>query len=157
MKHKTFKIIYSGLIAGFVSEGLLGFLFTSPFIRSFLYNPDLQSPAFLDVTSHRVVSLPITISGLIILSIIHAWLYTVFLKSIPGKTWLNKGLFWGFTIWIMYWIFQEWFIYHTLLGEPLILVLLELMLLLLGSLVEGLIISKFLFTKDETNQSDLLA
>ena len=151
MKNKTFKIIYSGLIAGFVSEAILGFLFTSSFIRSFLYDPNLQSPVFLDVTSHRVVSLPITITGLIILSIIHAWLFTVFFKSIPGKTWLSKGLFWGFTIWLMYWIFQEWFIFHTLLGEPIMLVLLELTLLLLGSLVEGLIISKLLYTKDETN------
>jgi hypothetical protein len=44
----------------------------------------------------------------------------------------------------MFWLFQEWFIYHTLLGEPLILNLLELSILLLGSLVEGAIIAFFL-------------
>ena len=40
-----------------------------------------------------------------------------------------------------YWVFQEWFIYHALLGEPILLNLLELTLLLLGSLAEGLVIS----------------
>ena len=150
MKNKAIKIVYSGLIAGFVSEGILGFLFTSKFIRSFLYDPTLQSPQFLEVTSNRVVSLPITISGLIVLSIIHAWLFTILQKSIPGNTWIKKGLFWGLTIWLMYWVFQEWFIFYTLLGEPLLLVSLELSLLLVGSIVESLIISKFLYEKDRT-------
>lgn len=149
MNNKILKIIYSGLIAGFLSECLLGFLFTSKFIRSFLYDPQLQSSQFLEVTSHRVVSLPVTIIGLIVLSIIHAWLFTVFQKALPGTTWLKKGLFWGLTVWLMYWVFQEWFIFHTLLGEPLMLVCLELSLLLLGSMVEGLIISKFLFEKTD--------
>jgi hypothetical protein len=47
----------------------------------------------------------------------------------------------------MFWLFQEWFIYQTLLGEPLILNLLELSILLLGSLVEGAIIAFFLSTE----------
>jgi hypothetical protein len=61
--------------------------------------------------------------------------------SIPGRTWVKKGLFWGMAIWAMFWVFQEWFIYHTLFGEPIILNLLELAVLLAGSLVEGLVIS----------------
>ncbi len=44
----------------------------------------------------------------------------------------------------MYWVFQEWFIYHTLLREPLLLNLLELNLLFIGSVAEGLIIAKLL-------------
>jgi hypothetical protein len=39
----------------------------------------------------------------------------------------------------LYWVFQEWLIYHTLLQEPLMLNLLELTLLLAGSLVEGIV------------------
>jgi hypothetical protein len=46
----------------------------------------------------------------------------------------------------MYWLFQEWFIYNTLLGEPLILNLLELVILAVGSTVEGIVIS-FLLVK----------
>ena len=71
---KTIKIIFAGLLAGFVSEAVLGLLFTSSLVRSILYNPQWQSPLFIEVTSNRVVSLPVTIAGLVILSIIHAWL-----------------------------------------------------------------------------------
>lgn len=46
---------------------------------------------------------------------------------------------------LMYWLFQEWFIYHTLLHEPILLNLLEPAILLVGSLVEGLIIAWFLY------------
>ena len=47
----------------------------------------------------------------------------------------------------MFWVFQEWFIYHTLLNEPLILNALNLRILLIGSFVEGLIIA-FIFKKE---------
>jgi hypothetical protein len=79
--------------------------------------------------------------GLVVLSIIHAWLFYILMSAVPGKTWVKKGLFWGFVIWLMYWVFQEWFIYHTLLLEPIALNLFELAILLAGSLVEGLIIA----------------
>lgn len=49
----------------------------------------------------------------------------------------------------MYWVFQEWFVYHTLLLEPLLLNLLELVILLIGSIIEGLIISWFLYYEKE--------
>ena len=41
----------------------------------------------------------------------------------------------------MYWVFQEWFIYRTLLHEPWRLVAVELAVLLAGSLVEGVVIA----------------
>jgi len=142
VRNNTVKIIYSGLIAGFISEGILGALFMSPPVQKILYNPDIQSKLFLDITPTRDL-LP-SIAGIVILSIAHSWLFTIFQESIPGQTWVRKGLFWGFTIWIMFWVFQEWFIYHTLFQEPILLNLLELTILLSGSLVEGLIISKLL-------------
>lgn len=145
-KQKTIKIIYVGLIAGFISEGILGALFMSPPVQSVLYNAEWQSELFIEITPTR--DLFKSVLGLIILSIAHSWLYDVFKPSIPGETWLKKGIFWGFTIWLMYWVFQEWFIYHTLLREPLLLNLLELTLLFIGSAVEGLIISKFLFNEN---------
>ena len=145
MRNNIVKIIYSGLIAGFISEGILGALFMSPPVQNILYNPDIQSKLFLDITPTR--DLLLSIAGIVILSIAHSWLFTIFQKCIPGQTWVRKGLFWGFTIWIMFWLFQEWFIYHTLLQEPILLNLLELAILLVGSLVEGLIISRFLFKK----------
>lgn len=150
MKSKTFKIIYAGLLAGFVSEGFLGGVFMSQPIQKILYNPNWQSKLFLDVTPTR--DLFPSVAGIVVLSIIHSWLFTIFQKSIPGRNWINKGLFWGLTIWLMYWVFQEWFVYHTLLQEPILLTLVELMILLPGSFIEGLIISKVLFER-QANES----
>lgn len=151
MKSKILKIIYSGLTAGCISEGILGALFMSPPVQGLLYDPDIQSKLFIDVTRTRNL-LP-SIIGMIVLSSTHSWFFSLFQKSIPGNTWVKRGLFWGFTIWLMYWVAQEWFIYHTLLGEPLLLNMVELAILLAGSLVEGLIISRFLFRNTEAADS----
>lgn len=143
MKSKAFKIIYSGLIAGFVSEGFLGGIFSSPPVQKILYNPNWQSQIFLEVTPTR--DLFSSVAGIVVLSIAHSWLFVIFQNSMPGTNWVKAGLFWGFTIWLMYWVFQEWFIYHTLLQEPILLNLVELTILLVGSFIEGIIISKFLY------------
>ena len=147
MKNTPAKILVAGLVGGFIGNGVLGALFSSPPAQSILYNPEWQSQMFIDITPKR--NIPISVAGLVVLSIIHAWLFDVLKASIPGETWLRKGLFWGLTIWLMYWLFQEWFIYHTLLGEPLLLNFLELSILLLGSLVEGVIIATFLARKEQ--------
>lgn len=136
------KILLAGLAGGLAGNALLGGLFCSPPVESLLYDPARQSALFIEITSKR--DIPVSVAGLVILSVIHAWLFSVFRPAIPGHTWLQKGLFWGFTIWAMYWLFQEWFVYHTLLGEPLLLNLLELGLLLLGCLAEGTVIAFFL-------------
>ncbi|CAG1013479.1 hypothetical protein [Geobacter sp.] len=143
------KIVVAGLVGGFIGNGVLGALFSSPPIQTILYNPELQSQLFIAITPKR--NIPVSVAGLVILSIIHAWLFSVLMPSLPGKTWLKKGLFWGLTIWLMYWLFQEWFIYNTLLGEPLILNVLELTILILGSLVEGIVIAFFLARKPSVN------
>ena len=143
--NKSLRIIIAGLIGGFIGEGIMGGLFMSTPINSILYNPEIQSQLFIEITPDRDLFKSIT--GMVVLSIAHAWFYSIFIQSIPGKTWIKKGLFWGFTIWLMYWVFQEWFIYHTLLNEPILLNLLELTILLLGSLAEGIIIAWFLKTQ----------
>ncbi len=142
MQRETVKIIVAGLGGGFIGNGVLGALFSSPPVQAILYNPEWQSRLLIEITPQR--NIPLSVAGLVVLSIIHAWLFSVFKASIPGQNWLRKGLFWGLAIWSMYWLFQEWFIYNTLLGEPLLLNLLELGILLAGSLVEGLIIAFFL-------------
>ena len=137
MRNNALKVVTAGLLGGFIGNGVLGALFSSPPIQSILYNPEWQSQLFIEITLKR--NIPISVTGLVILSIIHAWLFSVLMPSIPGRTWLKKGLFWGLVIWLLYWLFQEWFIYNTLLGEPLILNALELAILILGSLVERII------------------
>jgi len=135
------KILVAGLVGGLMGNGVLGALFSSPPIQAILYNPEWQSQVFMEITPKR--NIPVSVGGLVILSIIHAWLFSVLMPSIPGKTWWKKGLFWGLAIWLVYWLFQEWFIYNTLLGEPLFLNPLELTILILGSLVEGIVIAFF--------------
>lgn len=139
IKVGTLKVLVAGLVGGFIGNGVLGAIFSSPSIQSILYSPELQSQLFIEITPKR--NIPVSVAGLVVLSIIHAWLFSILAPSIPGKTWLKKGLFWGLAIWSMYWLFQEWFIYNTLLGEPLLLNILELTILMMGSLVEGAIIS----------------
>lgn len=131
--------IVAGLVGGFIGNGVLGALFSAPLIKSILYNPTIQSQLFIDLTPNR--NIPVSVTGLVLLSAIHGWLFAVLRPAIPGVNWIQKGLFWGFSIWAMYWLFQEWFIYHTLLQEPLLLNLFELVILLTGSVIEGLIIS----------------
>lgn len=139
---RTGKVVLAGLAGGFFGNGILGALFSSPPVKAALYDPKLQSQLFIDITPTR--NIPVSVAGLVVLSVIHSWLFELLKPSIPGRSWVGKGLFWGFAIWAMYWLFQEWFVYHTLLKEPLILNLLELALLLAGSLVEGLIIAAIL-------------
>jgi hypothetical protein len=145
MKTASWKVAFAGLLGGFIGNGVLGALFSAPPIRNILYDPTIQSRLFIEVTSQR--NIPVSVAGLVVLSLIHAWLFAVLLAAIPGRTWVRKGAFWGLVIWLMYWVFQEWFIYHTLLGEPWRLNLLELAVLLLGSVVEGVLIA-FVLARD---------
>ena len=151
-KNRVAKILVAGLAGGFLGNGVLGVLFSSTPIHSILYNPEWQSQLFMEVTPKR--NIPVSVAGLVILSIIHAWLFSVLMPSIPGRTWAKKGLFWGLTICLMYWLFQEWFIYNTLLGEPLLLNVLELIILMLGSLVEGTVIAFFLARKPQVARGE---
>jgi len=137
---KALRSAAAGLAGGFAGNALLGALFSSPPVRAVLYDPARQSALFRELTPQR--DIPVSVAGLVMLSVIHGWLYALLRPSIPGATPLRKGLFWGLVIWAMYWLFQEWFIYHTLLQEPLLLCLLELAILLAGSLLEGVVIAK---------------
>jgi len=145
LKNNFWKIVLAGLAGGFLGNGVLGVAFSLPALHALLYDPALQSKLFIEITLRR--DIPVSVGGLVILSVIHSWLFSVFAPSIPGASWVRKGLFWGLAIWLMFWVFQEWFIYHTLLAEPVALNLLELVILLAGSLVEGLVIAFVLARK----------
>jgi hypothetical protein len=68
---KYIRVIFSGLIGGFIGEGIMGGLFMSPPINSILYDPSIQSQLFIEITPERDVFKSIT--GMIVLSITHAW------------------------------------------------------------------------------------
>ncbi|MBI3345193.1 MAG: hypothetical protein HY028_10135 [Gammaproteobacteria bacterium] len=149
------RIVIAGLAGGLVGNGVLGVIFTSPPVHALLYDPALQSALFIELTPQR--NIPLSVAGLVVLSIVHAWLFQILQPSIPGKNWVGKGMFWGGVIWVMYWLFQEWFIYHTLLGEPWLLNFLELAILLIGSTVEGLIIAYILGRSSSAQKSEVLS
>lgn len=140
MQTTYIRAILAGWIGGFLGNGLLGAIFSSPLAKAILYDPNVQSQLFLNVTPQRNIA--VSVIGLIVLSGIHGILYACLSPSIPGRNWLMKGVLWGTMIWASYWLFQEWFIYITLLGEPLLLAILELVVLLAGSLLEGVVIAK---------------
>ena len=103
MKAVLWKVVLAGLVGGFVGNVVLGALFSSPPVQKILYDPVIQSRLFIEITPQRNIRL--SVAGLVVLSIIHAWLFMVFLPSIPGRTWFKKGAFWGLTIWLMFWVF----------------------------------------------------
>jgi hypothetical protein len=139
---RWWRAAIAGWVGGFAGNALLGLLFTSPPIVAALYNPQWQSRLFLDLAPTRDVL--VSVVGLVALSGMHGCLYELVRASIPGRTWLRKGIVWGFVLWALYWLPQEWFIYVTLLREPLALAGLELVILALGSLIEGIIIARIL-------------
>jgi hypothetical protein len=136
---KAGRTAAAGLAGGLAGNAILGLAFSSAPLQALLYDPALQSALFIEVARGR--DIPTSVAGLVILSIVHAWLYGLLAPSMPGAGRIAKGLFWGLAIWLMYWVFQEWFIYKTLLHEPWPLVAVELAVLLAGSLVEGLVIA----------------
>ncbi len=140
------RAVMAGWLGGFAGNGLLGVIFSSAWIRQVLYDPTVQSQLFITLTTQRNIA--VSVIGLIVLSGIHGLLFAVLRPSIPGNGWLRKGIWWGVAIWASYWLFQEWFIYITLLGEPISLAVFELAILFLGSLLEGVVISRLLVQRE---------
>lgn len=139
MRQSFGHAVLAGWVGGFVGNVLLGVLFSSPWITAALYHPAWQSQLFLEITPQRNVA--VSVVGLIALSGLHGALFHQLAPAIPGRSWLAKGLIFGSGIWAIYWLFQEWFIYVTLLKEPILLAFLELAILLCGSLLEGAVIA----------------
>lgn len=139
MKHSSLRFVIAGLIAAFAANGLLGVIFSSSIVQAILYDPQQQSELFLNITPTR--NIPVSVAGLVALGGLHGYLFWLLENSIPGRLRWQRGAVWGVIIWASYWLAQEWFIYITLLKEPLHLALFELLILLAGSVVEGILIS----------------
>ncbi len=46
MKTGSWKVAFAGLLGGFIGNGVLGALFSSPPLRKILYDPAIQSQLF---------------------------------------------------------------------------------------------------------------
>jgi hypothetical protein len=75
MKINYGRAIIAGLLGEFIGNEVLGALFSTPVIKSILYNPALQSKLFIDITPNR--DIPVSVMGLVLLSAIHGWLFAV--------------------------------------------------------------------------------
>jgi hypothetical protein len=139
------KILISSFIAGFIAEGFMGAAFSGGPARSILYDPDIQSRLFIEITPTR--NLAYSIFGLLVWSSFHGFVFKRFLPLIPGSNQIQKGIFFGIGIWFFYWLPQEWFMFHTLIREPILLCLLELCILIIGSIIQGVILALFIKEK----------
>ena len=128
------KIVLGGLAAGFLSNAVIGFVMTRKQIHALLTSPTRNSATYVDVTAK--INLPVAISGLVALSVIHAWDFTVLSPSLPGDTWAIHGLAFGGLIWLFFWLFQEWFSFRNLLKVPLAISALRLCVLAGGAAIE---------------------
>lgn len=130
-----FRTILVGLVAGFVSQGVMGALFLNPWIQPLLYDPTWQSRLYREITPLR--DLVPSIVGLVVWGVVPALLHR---RLAPTTAPWVAGLATGAWIWALYWLPQEWFVYVTLLGEPLPLAGVELLLAAVGCAVQGLIL-----------------
>ena len=53
----------AGWAGGFAGNALLGALFSSPFVRRVLYDPEVQSQVFISLTSQRDIA--VSVAGLV--------------------------------------------------------------------------------------------
>ena len=114
-----------------------------PLVEVIGTHPELRPGLTAQVHIHveRQPEQPAAVAGLVVLSGVHGALLLLLRRDAAPAAWVRHGLRLGFVIWATYWLFQEWFIYVTLLQEPLSLAGVELLLLLAGSLVEGTVIA----------------
>lgn len=64
MKNNAVKIIVAGLVGGFIGNGVLGALFSSPPVHSVLYNSEWQSQLFIDMILRRSETYPYPLRAL---------------------------------------------------------------------------------------------
>lgn len=81
------RVVVAGLIGGFVGNGVLGILFSSTPVQRILYDPALQGRLFLEVTPQR--NIPESVAGLVVLRVIHGWVFAIVEPAAPGKTWID--------------------------------------------------------------------
>lgn len=130
------RVVLVGLLAGFVSQGVMGALFMNPWSQSLLSDPGLQSSLYRELSALR--PLVPSIVGLVVWGIVPAVLHHRL--ATPGS-WAKAGLVTGAWVWVLFWLPQEWFMYVTLIGEPLPLAALELVFAAVGCAVQGLILA----------------
>jgi len=146
---KPTRVIVAGVLGGlagslavFVLFRLIGFEYWG-----ILLNPEYQSPKLIKVWT-EIEPIPLAVNhpgvmtlGFIVLSVLHAFVYTKVRQGIPGEGW-KKGLSFGLLIWLFSYVFFEFFTPWNMFGEPVALVGLELLFWIGVAFSEGVVIAK---------------
>ena len=143
------RIIAAGVFGGIAASlavlilfRLIGFEYWG-----ILTNPEYQSPKLIKVWT-EIEPIPLAVNhpaiitlGFILLAVIHAFVFSVIKPGIPGEGW-KKGLSFGLMIWLFSYVFFEFFTPLNMFGEPVSLVILELVFWIPVALAEGVVIAK---------------
>lgn len=131
-----------GIFASFAVSAPLLFAI-GPFT---IFNEAIQSPKVIAVWG-ELEPLPLLVSnpvgfGLILtlLGAVHGLVFAIIAGGLPASM-LKRGLLYGLIIWLLASLFFELQAPFAMLGEPLLLVLVELAIQFAGALMEGVTIS----------------
>lgn len=127
-------------VVAILNTGLLYGLFMNPISQSIIFSTDYEQSTKLVEVWEQIEPIPTLISlspALIISPIVYCIFFTLFFPALPGKTGVKKGLFFGVMLWSLIALFFELFTPFGLFGEPLHLLLYELMLWFIGLTTVG--------------------
>ena len=146
---KPIRAVAAGILGGLAASLLIFILFRLIGFQywGILVNPQYQSPKLIKVWT-ELEPIPLAVNhpeimtlGFIVLGVIHAFVFSVIERGIPGVGW-KKGLSFGVIIWVFSYLFFEFFTPWNMFGEPVSLVILELIFWIPVALSEGIVIAK---------------
>lgn len=119
---------------------LLYGLFMIPISQSIIFSKDYDQSTKLIEVWKQIEPIPTLVSllpALIIPPIIYCIIFILSFYALPGKTGVKKGFLFGVMLWSLIALFFELFAPFGLFGEPLRLLLYELMLWFIGLTTVG--------------------
>lgn len=146
---KPTRAIAAGILGGLTASFFIFILFRLIGFEywGILINPQYQSPKLIKVWT-ELEPIPLAVNhpeimtlGFIVLAVIHAFIFSVIKLGVPGDGW-KKGLSFGLIIWLFSYLFFEFFTPWNMFGEPVRLVILELVFWIPVALSEGIVIAK---------------
>jgi len=137
------RTIIAGIIGlfGFLVVNMIGFRVADPI----LFNPNLQSPKLIAVWN-KIKPLPpahglvATLSILVLIGIGRAFIYRWLAPSWPTGVVARAQRYW-LVVWFLSYFFVEFSAPFTLFGEPVGLILIELVILGLAVLTEAFVVA----------------
>ena len=150
MKRSHSRTILAGVgggmamnLAMLLTFGLIGFGVNG---EGFLLNPSIQSQKLIDVWT-KMEPLPLAVTcpapivmGLILFGIVHAYLYRWISSAWPAGT-VRRGLSFALIVFLMTFLFWEFFTPFNQFGEPPGLIALQLCFWAVVALADGFAIS----------------